>query len=69
MGKWYNVCKGYEEDTQMKPCVRRLKLTDYEIRVLVNALNDRRIKRRKKGLEHTVTDDLILRLLDMLDKT
>ena len=47
--------------------VRRLKLTDFELRVLVDALNARRLKQRANRIDNTATSDLILRLLDVLE--
>lgn len=48
--------------------IARLKLTDYEIRVAINALNARRLKMKANGLEHGVTSGLILRLIDAMEK-
>ena len=47
--------------------VRRLKLTDFEIRVLIDALNARRLKQKASGVDNTATSYLILRLLDILE--
>lgn len=47
--------------------VRRLKLTDYELRVAINALNAHRIKQKNRGVDNSATADLILRLLDVLE--
>ncbi len=47
--------------------VRRLKLTDFELRVLIDALNARRLKQKDKRIDNTVTSNLILRLLDELE--
>ncbi len=47
--------------------VRRLKLTDYELRVAINALNAHRIKQKNRGVDNSATSDLILRLLDVLE--
>ncbi len=47
--------------------VRRLKLTDYELRVAINALNAHRIKQKNRGVDNSATADLILRLLDALE--
>ena len=40
--------------------VRRLKLTDFELRVLVDALNARRLKQRANRIDNTATSDLIV---------
>ena len=47
--------------------VRILKLTDYELRVAINALNTHRIKQKNNGVDNSATADLILRLLDILE--
>ncbi len=47
--------------------VRRLKLTDYELRVAINALNAHRLKQKSNGIDNSATSDLILRLLDVLE--
>lgn len=47
--------------------VRKLKLTDFELRVLIDALNARRLKQKANGVDNTETSDLILRLLDILE--
>jgi len=44
--------------------VRRLKLTDFELRVLIDALNARRLKQKDKRIDNRATSNLILRLLD-----
>lgn len=47
--------------------VRKLKLTHFELRVLIDALNARRLKQKASGVDNTATSDLILRLLDILE--
>ena len=47
--------------------VRKLKLTDFEIRVAIDALAAYRRKQIAENLEHDFTNDLILRFLDLLD--
>ncbi len=47
--------------------VRRLKFTDYELRVAINALNAYRIKQKNCGVDNSATSNLILRLLDILE--
>ncbi len=62
--------KKESEDIYMKHgyiTVHRLKLTDFEIRVLIDALNARRLKQKASGVDNTATSDLILRLLDILE--
>ena len=62
--------KKESEDIQMKngyTQVRKLKLTDFELRVLIDALNARRLKQKANGVNNTETSDLILRLLDILE--
>ena len=51
----------------MKTTVRRLKLTHYELRVLIEALNAKRLKQRANGIDNTVTSGLILRFIDVLE--
>ena len=47
--------------------VRRLKLTDYELRVLIDALNAKRLKQKASGIDHSETSDLLLYLIDALE--
>lgn len=47
--------------------VRRLKLTHFELRVAIDALNARRLKEKANGIDNTATSNLILRLLDELE--
>ena len=51
----------------MKTTVRRLKLTHYELRVLIEALNAKRLKRRANGIDNTATSGLILLFSDVLE--
>ena len=51
----------------MRNTVRKLKLTNYEIRVALDALNARRKKQRAQGIDNTATSDLMLILLDVLE--
>ena len=51
----------------MKNTVRRLNLTHYELRVLVEALNAKRLKQRATGIDNTATSGLILRFIDVLE--
>ena len=65
----YNIEKR-SEDCSMKQnlsVVRKLKLDHYEIRVLVDALNAKRLKQKARGTDTAETSNLILYLLDMLD--
>ena len=65
----YNIEKRSEElpMKQNYSVVRKLKLNHYEIRVLVDALNAKRLKQKASGTETAETSNLILYLLDMLD--
>jgi hypothetical protein len=47
--------------------VRRLKLTDFELRVLIDALNAKRLKQKASGIDHSDTSDLLLYLIDALE--
>ena len=47
--------------------VRKLKLNHYEIRVLVDALNAKRLKQKASGIDTAETSNLILYLLDVLE--
>ena len=47
--------------------VRKLKLSNFEIRVAIDALNARRIKEKSNGIDNTITSNLILYLLDALE--
>lgn len=54
----------------MKKCqtVCRLKLTDFEIRVAIDALAAYRRKQIEENIEHDSTNELILSLLDLLEE-
>ena len=47
--------------------VRRLKLTPFELRVAIEALNAKRLKQKTKGIDNRATSNLILYLLDALE--
>ena len=47
--------------------IRRLKLTDFELRIAIEALNAKRLKQKASGTDTEETSNLILYLLDMLD--
>ena len=47
--------------------VHRIKLKDYDLRVLVNILNEARLRQRAKGENNSTTCDLLLRCLDALE--
>ena len=47
--------------------VCRLKLTDFEIRVTIDALAAYRRKQIDENIEHDSTSELILRFLDLLE--
>ena len=47
--------------------VHRVKLTTYELRVAINALNENRKKLREQGENVADLNNLILKLLDTLE--
>ena len=47
--------------------VRRLKLTPFELRVDIEALNAKRLKQKTNGIDERETSNLILRLPDALE--
>ncbi|MBR7099211.1 MAG: hypothetical protein IKC59_07335 [Clostridia bacterium] len=47
--------------------IHRLKLTDFELRVMVNILNERRLKMNANGEDPTDISDIILKCLDALE--
>ena len=47
--------------------VRRLKLTPFELRVAIDALNAKRLKQKASGIDNRETSNLILYLLDTLE--
>ena len=47
--------------------VRRLKLTPFELRVAIEALNAKRLKQKTNGIDNRVTSNLILHLIDALE--
>ncbi len=51
----------------MKTTVRKLKLTNYELRVLIEALNAKRLKQKASGIDNTATSGLLLRLIDIYE--
>ena len=52
---------------KVEKTVHRVKLTDYELRIGINALNEQRKKQRAKGEDASDLDKLILKLLDTLE--
>ena len=46
--------------------VRRLKLTPFELRVAIDALNAKRLNQKAHGIDNRETSDLIFHLLDAL---
>ena len=44
-----------------------LKLTDFELRVLIDALNVRRVKQKNKRIDNTVSSNRIPHLIDALE--
>ena len=58
------------EDLQMKngyATIRKLKLTTFELRVAIDALNAKRLKQKASGIDNRATSNLILHLLDVLE--
>ncbi len=51
----------------MKRTVHKLKLTHYELRVLIDALNAKRLKQSASGIDNTATSNLLLRIIDVLE--
>ena len=51
----------------MKTTVRRLKLTHYELRILIDARGAKRLKQRANGIDNTATSGLILSFIDVLE--
>jgi len=47
--------------------VHRLKLTNFELRVAIDALNAKRLKEKANGIDNRETSNLILHLLDALE--
>ena len=47
--------------------VYRLKLTNFELRVMINALNASRLKMNANGEDPTDVSDIILKCLDALE--
>ena len=47
--------------------IRRLRLTDFELRIAIDALNAKRLKQKASGIDTTETSSLILYLLDVLE--
>lgn len=65
----YNIEKR-SEDCSMKQnlsVVRKLKLDHYELRILVDALNAKRLKQKESGIDTAETSNLILYLLDVME--
>ena len=51
----------------MKSPIRKLKLDRFEMRVMIDALNARRIREKNQGIDTAATSDLLLMLLDIYD--
>ena len=47
--------------------VRKLKLTDFEIRVAIDALEAYRRKQIEANIKHDSTNELLFRFLDLLE--
>ena len=48
--------------------VYRIKLTDFEMRVLINILNEHRLRLKQDGKPIDEIDDLLLKMLDIYEK-
>ena len=48
--------------------VHRLKLTPFELRVAIDALNAKKLKQKANGIDNRATPKLILHLLDALER-
>ena len=48
--------------------VYRIKLTDFEMRVLINILNEHRLRLKQDGKPIDEIDDLLLKVLDVYEK-
>ena len=51
----------------MKTTVRRLKLTHYELRVLIEAQGAKRLKQRANGIDNTATSGLTCCFIDLVE--
>ena len=47
--------------------VRRLKLTPFELRVAIDALNAKRLKQKASGIDNRAIFNLILHLIDAFE--
>ena len=47
--------------------IRRLKLTSFELRVAIDALNAKRLKQKANEIDNREISDFILYLLDVLE--
>ena len=47
---------------------RNIKLDNFEVRVIINSLNEKRTKLIELGEETDIIDDIILKYLDVLEK-
>ncbi len=48
--------------------VHRIKLTDFELRVLIHTLNDYRLDQKARGEDTADVNDLILKCIDILEQ-
>lgn len=48
--------------------VYQIKLTDFEMRVLINILNEHRLRLKHDGKSVDEIDDLLLKVLDVYEK-
>ena len=47
--------------------VRRLKLTNFELRVAIDALNAKRLKQKESGIDYSDISNLLLYLIDAFE--
>jgi len=48
--------------------VRRIKLSEFELRVLIHTLNDYRLDQKARGEDTTDVNNLILKCIDILEQ-
>lgn len=46
----------------------RLELDSYEIKTIINALNDLRNKSKEQNISTDIVDEILLKLIDEIDK-
>ena len=47
--------------------IYRIKLTDFEMRILINILNEHRLRLKQDGKQIDEIDDLLLKALDIYE--